>query len=407
MLLLPARGAGTPDVFVGVRSMNPPTRTLEDAVKMLLGRTPVPEGVETVFLLEALERVIRDDCFARFDLPPFDRSPLDGYAVRHEDLVAAGPLNPAVLTVTQHIYAGDVPETPIFPGEAAQVATGAPLPPGATCVVALEDTDCGKKRVEVYVSLEKHQNYVFRGEDFFAGHLVIERGTRIKSTHVGLLAGQGIKEVRVYPRPKVGLFPIGSELAPAGTSLSGGMIYDSNGPALAARIRELGGEPRVQQNVADDLASIVKVLEGLLKDCDFVVTTGGVSVGERDYMHQVAELLGGEILFYRLDYKPGGVTLALLKNGKPILCLPGSPFAAFMSFELLAGPVLKKLAGLKKVQFDRISVVLKERFPKPSPHRRFVRGQLRGGEVFLGAGMKAGSRASGSFSSWVRGNCLI
>ncbi|MDR1048568.1 MAG: molybdopterin molybdotransferase MoeA, partial [Synergistaceae bacterium] len=345
------------------------------------------------------------DCFARTDQPPFDRSPLDGYAARHEDLAAAGPGTPAVLTVTQKIYAGDTPEKPVGPGEAARVATGAPLPPGTDCVAAQEDTDRGEERVEVYISLGRHQNYVFRGEDLRAGYRIVEKGTRLKSAHIGVLAGQGIRELQVFPRPRVGVLSVGSELCPFETPLRPlpGMIYDSNSWTLAARIREMGGEPRVAKRAEDDPSRIAAALEDLLEENVLVVTAGGVSVGERDYMPLAGERLGAAPLFHGLGYKPGGITLALLKSGKPILCLSGNPFAAFMSFELLAGPVLGKLAGLKEPRLARLRAVLRGDFPKPSPNRRFLRGRLSGGEVFV----EKKGHASGSLFSLTRCNCLI
>jgi molybdopterin molybdotransferase len=183
------------------------------------------------------------------------------------------------------------------------------------------------------------------------------------------------------------------------------MIYDSNSQLLAARVRELGGEAQVEKGVVDDPAQIAAALERLLEDQDLVITAGGVSVGERDYMPQAGRLLGGKTLFHGLGYKPGGITLALLKDGKLILCLSGNPFAAFMSFELLAGPVLRKLAGLKEARLDRLQAVLRGSFLKPklSPNRRFIRGWLRGGEVFV----EKEGHASGSLSSLTRSNCLI
>ncbi|MDR3229877.1 MAG: molybdopterin molybdotransferase MoeA [Synergistaceae bacterium] len=378
---------------------------LEEAVTLLLEQTPAPEVFDAVPLLDASGRVVCQDYFARIDQPPFDRSPLDGYAARHEDLGTAGREHPAVLTVTRQIHAGDAPGKPLGPGESVRVATGAPIPPEATCVAAQEDTDCGKERVEVYVSLKKHQNCVFRGEDFHAGQRLAERGTRLTGAHIGLLAGQGIGEVRVSPRPKVGLLSVGSELVPAGKggTLLPGRIYDSNSPTLAARVRELGGEAHVEERVPDEPAQISAALERLLEGRDLVITSGGVSVGEHDYMPRVGELLGGKTLFHGLGYRPGGVTLALLKDSRLILCLSGNPFAAFMSLELLAGPVLRKLAGLKEVRLDRLRAVLRGDFSKPSPNRRFIRGRLRGGEVFV----EKEGHASGSLLSLTRCNCLI
>jgi molybdopterin molybdotransferase len=322
-------------------------------------------------------------------------------------LAGAAPETPAILTVTQKIHAGDRPAKTIGPGEAALVATGAPLPSGADCVAAQENTDGGGERVEVYVSLKKYQNYAFQGEHLRAGSLLADRGTRLKSAHIGLLAGQGVKELRVYPRPKIALLSVGSELVlPAKGKeealLSPGMIYDSNSWSLAARVLELGGQAHVAGLIEDDPVQIAAALEGLLKTHDLVITAGGVSVGERDYMPQAGQLLNTETLFHGLGYKPGGSTLAMLKEEKLILCLSGNPFAALMSFELLARPVLRKLAGLKEpAQSTRIRAVLRGNFPKPSPHRRFIRGRLSGGEVFLEDEGRA------SLLSLSRCDCLI
>ena len=387
--------------------------TLEEAVELLLQNTPTPRFFVSVPLLDALGRVAAGDYVSRFDQPPFDRSPLDGYAARCEDIADATPENPAILTVVQKIYAGAGVGKPIGPGEAAFILTGAPLPPGANCVVAQEDADKDAERVKIRLPLKKHQNCVFRGEDIKAGHLMAERGTKLNSAHIGILAGQGICELEVYPRNNIALMSVGNELAPpsnrssdvpAGeTPLPFGMIYESNSWTLAARVLELGGESHVAKCAMDDPCQIATALEKLLGENDFVITTGGVSVGERDYMPQALKKLNANTLFHGLKYKPGGITLGVLKDGKLILCLPGNPFAAFMSFELLARPALGKLAGLKDFRACRIRAVLRGTFPKHSHQRRFIRGCMVGGEVFV----EKEGHAAGSLSSLTRCNCLI
>ena len=383
--------------------------TLEEAINLLLNNTPTPGHLISVPLLEALGRVAARDYVAIFEQPPFDRSPLDGYAVRHEDIASAAPENPAILTVTRKIYAGAGTGEPIGPGEAALILTGAPVPPGADCVVAQEDTDRGAEQVEICRPLKKHQNYVFRGEDLKAGYLLAEKGTRLNSAHIGILAGQGFRELEVYRRNKIAVMSVGNELASPvkdlsdATPLPFGMIYESNSWTLAARALELGEEPSVAKCAADDPSQIAASLQKLLEDHDFVITSGGVSVGEYDYVPQALERCGVKTLFHGLRYKPGGITLGGIKDNKPILCLPGNPFAAFMSFELLARPALGKLAGLKDPATPRLRAVLRGAFSKSSPQRRFIRGLLFGGEVFV----EKGGHASGSLSSLSRCNCLI
>ncbi|MDR2798504.1 MAG: molybdopterin molybdotransferase MoeA [Treponema sp.] len=377
--------------------------SVDSAIALLLERTPGPEKSMLLPLLETLHRIAGKDQDARIDLPPFDNSPLDGFALGHTDSVGASKDKPVFLRVIETIYAGDVPQKPLAPGECARVMTGAALPKGATCVIPLEDTDNHPDTVGIFHALKAHQNYRFHGEDIRQGQPILSKGERITAAQVGLLAAQGFTDIPVFARPQVGILSTGNELMSGPEPLIPGKIYDSNRYLLAARVLALGAEPVWTSKIADDPALIAQAVEDLLKTCDCIISTGGVSVGDHDYMPQVGAYIGAEPLFRRVQMKPGGWATALYKDTKIILCLSGNPFAAVMSFDLLAGPVIRRLAGAAPVLPPKIPGVLQEPFPKASPQGRFLYARREGREVFL---PKAGY-VSGSLASLIGCNCIL
>jgi molybdopterin molybdotransferase len=365
---------------------------LESAVERLLERTPVPNEHETVSLLDALGRISYMNLKALTDAPPFDNSPVDGFAVCHTDLSEASADSPAVLRVAETLYAGDGPIGSLVPGTCVRVMTGAPIPPGATCVVRYEDTDNGKAYVKIPVSLKKHQNYRFQGEDIRKDHGILCKGESITPAHIGVLAGQGYTDAPVFKRPRVGVLSTGSELMSGNQPLKPGKIYDSNRYMLGAKVRTSGGEPVFCPNVADDPETIAEALTALLKLCDFAVTTGGVSVGDRDYMPLVGKILEAEPVFRGVQMKPGGWITAFRLDSKLILCLSGNPGAASINFDLLARPVIRRLAGCLQVLPRRIRCVLQKPFPKASESRRFLYARLEdGGVIPSSTGFVSGS----------------
>ena len=375
---------------------------LEQALQILLGHIDRPDRYEELPLLEALGRILYDHVQARIDQPPFNRSPLDGYAVHHEDLKSATKGSPAVLRVSQCIYAGDWPRQRLQRGQAAVIMTGSPLPDGATCVVRQEDTDRGESTVQINVSHGKHQNVCFRGEDVEAGRLLVSKGTSLDYARIGVLAGQGISRVRVYPKPRIGVLSTGSELMPVGEQLQPGKIYDSNRYTLMLRAMELGAEPALDRSLPDVPQLLSSAIDEALPHCDLLMTTGGVSVGARDYMPMVGEMIGAQKLFHGVAVKPGHCALALKKDGKLIICLSGNPFAAFATFELLAAPLIRKLSGGTSAG-KRIRANMLDTFDKASQGRRFVRARFDSGQVFF----PTDDHEAGVLSSLIDCNCLI
>jgi len=380
-----------------------PSISVEQAVDILNNHTKSPALSETLLLPEALGRIAAFDIVASMDQPPFDRSPLDGYAVNARDILLASKDRPTTLNVTQTIYAGDVPIDPIGFGAAARIMTGAWLPLGANCVVRQEDTDYGAEQVRIFRSLREHENYCRRGEDVTFGQELICRGQRLNSISLGILASQGKKHIKVFTRPKIGILSTGSELIAAGEPLPPGKIYDSNFYTLSMRAREAGAQVGFISNINDNPYLLATALNEALKLCDVIVTSGGVSVGEHDYMPQAGELIGAKTLFHGIAAKPGGSALSLKKDGKLILCLSGNPFAAFATFELLAIPVLRKLSGCSEVLPKRLTATLMDAFNKPSKGRRFLRAYMEGGKVFF----SGDGHSSGILSSLSGCNCLI
>ena len=381
----------------------PMDRFSTEEASALLCRCASPVRRETLPLTRALGRVAAREVSAVMDQPPFDRTPLDGYALRHESLANACAETPTVLPVCRRIFAGDPPGDPIPSGCAARIMTGAPIPPGADCVVRQEDTDLGEETVRIFVSLSAHDNICDRGEDLRSGAPLFPAGTVLTPAHLGVLAGQGMETVEVFARPRIGLLSTGDELMLPGTSLTPGKIYNSNQFYLSARLEQLGMEPVISPVHGDDPEVLSAAVAELLGDCDAVVTTGGVSVGQKDYMPAVCRRLNAARLFHGVAVKPGSPMLAMTVRGKPVVCLSGNPFAAAATLETVARPMLLRLAGRRDCALPRASGVLTAPFRKASPGRRLVRATLTDGSVSL----PAGGQVSGVLSSWMGCNCLI
>lgn len=375
---------------------------VEEAVARILNALDVPEKTEEIPLLQALGRVAAGNVCARVAQPPFDRSALDGYALRAADIAAAGPETPVTLPVSRYLCAGSDPGGPLAPGTAARIMTGASVPAGADCVLRQEDTESDGQTVTFHAPVEARANVCFAGEDIAPGKCLVPAGTRLDEVYLGLLAGQGVQTVTVYAKPRAALMPTGDELCSPETPLRPGKIYDSNGPMLAARMLRLGAEPTLLAAGPDDPAALAGKLARLLAEYPLVITTGGVSVGDRDYLPQAAEEAGAKLLFYGIDAKPGTPALAAGKDGHVLLCLSGNPFASFATFELLARPALAKLQGADPAPV-RVRAALANGFGKPSPLRRFVRATLMGGVVTL----PKGGHFSGGIGALAGCNCLV
>lgn len=378
--------------------------TLEQAVNLLKNHTRKMQRSEWIPILRALGRISADTITAPVDQPPFPRSPLDGYAVWHQDLETAEKDNPAVLQVIGCVYAGDPPQYTVASGQAVRIMTGAPIPKGADCVVRQEDTMAtGEHTVAVFQTLKEYQNYCFTGEDIAKGQIILKKGEKITAGMIGLLASQGITQVKVLEKIRITIISTGSELIQPGEELSAGKIYDSNRFLLNVYAEEKGLEVCATESISDDAEAISRLLVKYSETADLVVCTGGVSVGEKDYMEAAGTMAGAQILFHGVKLKPGSPVLAMKRNETLILCLSGNPYAAFATFALLVLPIVEEMLETQECLLHRGKGIMKADFCKASPGRRFVRARQNCGQVDF-AGDK---HASGMISSLAGSNCLI
>lgn len=379
------------------------TRIELEEARALLAESVRPLGVEQVSRQEALGRTLAEDVTAPLDQPPFDRSPLDGYALRSADLTGASPEHPVSLRVVETVYAGGVPSRALGPGEAIRIMTGAMLPRGCDCVLQHERTDNGLKQVQIYAALSPHDNYCDRGEDYRTGEVLLPAGTVVDAAAVGVLASAGLSSVPVRRRPVVRVLSTGDEVvSPDLHPLPAGKIYGSNQELLTARLRELGVSDVKGLLIGDDPREVADTMAQLLGECDLLITTGGVSAGDKDIFHEALPLLGVERVFWKVNLKPGTPAMYSLWQGQPILSLSGNPFAAAATFELLARPLLAALTGESRFSLRSRTAVVEGSFPKASPGRRFLRGFYQEGRVSL-----TGKNDSGMLASLVGCNCLV
>lgn len=346
------------------------------AREYLLKKTAPIHRMEGVPLMKADGRVLAEPAYAVGDVPPFDRSPYDGYAFRAEDTAEAGPETPVTLRILEEVPAGSMWSREVTPGTATKILTGAPVPPGADAVTKYEDTVFTQETVTIAAQFSSGDNVIPRGEDVKQGQLLAETGTIIDSALLGTLAAQGVTEPLVYGIPKVGIITTGSELAEPGETLSGGKIVNTNRYTFLAAVRHAGCEPVVIGAPGDDPEAIAAAMDRALAECDLVITTGGVSVGDYDFTPDAMERAGAEILIRTLQLKPGGASAYGIRDGKLICGLSGNPASALTNYYAVVLPVLRKLRGLAQPRLTEVSVVLAEDFRKRSPRTRLIRGTL-------------------------------
>ena len=340
----------------------------------LLTAAARPVGTEAVPLASCAGRILAQDLIAESNVPPFDRSPFDGYAVRTEDTLAASHENPVTLRILEEIPASRVPQYALTPGTASKILTGAPIPPGSDAVIPFEKTEFTETEVTLFAPLQSGSNIVRIGEDIRKGALLASAGQRIDAGLMGSLAGQNIVSPLVYRRPRIGILSTGSELVELGHDLSPGKIRDTNRYSMAAAVSELGAEPVLLPSVLDQVELIADAMEQALSECDALITTGGVSVGDYDLTPAAMEAIGAEILFRKVDLKPGMACCYGIRDGKLLCGLSGNPASSITNYYAVALPAMRRLCGLKEYEVREIPVTLADRFGKRSPSNRLLRG---------------------------------
>ena len=347
-----------------------------DAARELLLARVAPVHTERAALETAAGRVLAEPLCAAENVPPFDRSPYDGYALRSADISGASREKPVTLRIVEEIAAGGVSHIPVAAGCCVKILTGAPIPPGVDCVEMYENTEFDAQAASFFAPKRAGENIIRAGEDVRVGTQLADAGDIIDPGLAGTLAAQGCARPLVYARPRVGLISTGSELVEAAEALRPGMIRNSNRYTLTAALSALGCEAAYYGVAGDRTETISALLRRALDECDAVVLTGGVSVGDYDKTPEAMEAADCEILVRGVRLKPGGACCYGLRDGKPVAALSGNPASALTNFYAIAAPVLKKLAGRRDYQPQEISVSLAADFGKKSKLMRLVRGRL-------------------------------
>ncbi len=376
--------------------------SLSEALNCLLPQAAPITETEHVDLWSLMGRVLAEDVISSFDQPPFARSPLDGYALRAADLANASHENPAVLDVIDEICAGNVSDKFLEPGQAIRIMTGAPIPHGADCVVRQENTDYGERCVSVYEVLSSGKNICPAGEDFTTGTLLLKAGTLLRSAEAGLLAEAGLTQVPVYRKPRIALFSTGDEVVPPGTPLTPGTIYDSNLITVGNALLSFGAELTVREHCPDDASLLAEKIRTTAGSADLIVTTGGVSVGKKDILHEVFSLIPARRLFWKIAIKPGMPTLCGLYENTLLVCLSGNPFSAFVSTQLLLRPLLALISRRPDLLAKKVSAVLDTPYRKYTRTACYLCASLQDGRVRF----PAGRSGNGILSTVVGSNCL-
>jgi len=342
--------------------------------RILAGVEPLAATAQP--LNEALGLCLVEPCVSAIDLPRFDNSSMDGYAVRAHDVAQATHDRPALLPVVGEVHAGVSLPSAVAPGTVVKIMTGAPVPAGADTVVAYESTDRGDSQVAIYEAVPSGTAIRRAGDAVNAGTTVLEPDTVLGPREIGLLASLGVSHVRVRPRPRVVVVSTGDELREPGTRLDGHTIYDGNSHMLAAAVRAAGGVARRIGAMGDDPALFAEHLAAHLDDADLVVTSGGISQGDRDVVKHGLEASGG-VRFDRLAMRPGKPQGFGHVGGRvPIITLPGNPVSAFVSFEVFVLPALRRMMGLAPYSRPPADAVLTADVDSPAGLREYVRGAL-------------------------------
>jgi molybdopterin molybdotransferase len=364
---------------------------LEDALSQMLAALPMPE-TERIQLSVAHERILAEPINARINVPPFDNSAMDGYAVRATDVAKASAAAPVLLRVRGKVAAGETASTQIASGECMRLFTGSPVPRGADAVVMQEDTkpDPGAPDgILICDSARPGENVRRRGSDMQQGAMLAKAGDALTAGRIGLLAACGIGDVTVGKRPRVGLLATGSELREAGQPLEPGQIYESNRSMLAALVERTGAIPQGYPLVMDSLAATQQALETALRECDAVVTSGGVSVGEMDFVKAAFEGLGGELQFWKVAIRPGKPFVFGRCRGKLLFGLPGNPVSAFVTYLVLVRPALLRCQGATTISLPTQPGALAEPLANPGDRRHFMRVRLDDSGKVHSAGQQA------------------
>jgi len=353
----------------------------------------------------ALNRVLAEEIRSPREVPPFRNSAMDGFAVRADDIRGASDDAPKVLRVVETIGAGSVATRPVAAGQATRIMTGAPVPDGADSVVRVEDTEPGEDQVGIRVAVEPGANVRHPGEDIRSGDLVFAPGRVLRPADIGVLASVGVSVARVVRRPRVAVIATGDELVELGQPLGPGQIVNSNAYTLAAAVEEVGGEP-VIIGIVSDRPDVMEESFARGLRADVLLSTGGVSVGNFDYVRSTLSNLGYQESFWRVAQKPGKPLSFGLRRETPVFGLPGNPVSSLVCFYVYVVPALRTMMGMTEVHLPAVEATLIEGVRKAESFTEFVRCSFEGSRSDMRV-RSTGSQSSGVLRSMSVGDGLI
>jgi len=362
-------------------------------------------GTERVSILECLGRVLAETVVSPWDIPPLDNSAMDGFAVRRAELVHASPECPVSLEVIEELPAGRIAARAVGPGTAIRIMTGAPIPAGADAVVRMEDTHVEGTRVLVQVAVHPGEHIRRSGEDVRHGEVTLESGCLLTPAAIGMLASLGRAFVQVTQRPRVAVLATGDELVDIGGDRRDGKIIASNLYGLAAQVRECGAIPEVLGIASDTREAIEAGLRQAMA-CDVILTSGGVSLGDRDLVNEVLHHLGHEMHFWHVAMKPGRPLAFGLLGRSPVFGLPGNPVACMISFEQFVRPALLRMMGHRRLFRSSVQARLQETVHQQPGRTTFTRAVVTRAQDGLVV-TTTGTQSSGVLRSMVQANGLL
>ncbi|MGG0541213.1 gephyrin-like molybdotransferase Glp [Priestia aryabhattai] len=391
---------------------------------MLESRTPIsiPEAIEKVMtykrkgsiervsITESYGRYLGEDIIADQNVPHFNKSLYDGFAVRAQDCVEVSNEHSVEFEVVGEIGAGSVFEEEVKPFQAVRIMTGAQVPQSCDAVVMLEVTKSYEKEGKTYMALSrrasKWEHIALKGEETKKGDVLVSKGTRINPGVTAFLATFGYADVAVVKQPVVGVLTTGSELLDVNEPLEPGKIRNSNSYMALAQIVRSGGIPKYLGKLEDDFDRCYEAVEKALEEVDILLTTGGVSVGDYDYLPAIYEKLGANVLFNKIAMRPGSVTTVAERNGQLLFGLSGNPSACYVGFELFVRPIVRSFLHSPAPHLHKTKAVLNGRFKEPNAFTRMVRGEMtdEGGRLLV---TPVGMDKSGAISSLAAANGLI
>ena len=371
---------------------------IKEAVNIIKNNLKPKEDVRKVSIINSINKVCAQDIYSPMDSPPFDRSPYDGYAY-------SANITKKELTIVGEVYAGDVFKDKLGKNEAIKIMTGGKIPDGANCVIKKEDVTVLANTIILNKDLKEYENYIFKGEDIQKNQLIIKQGDIITYESIGILASLGIDEILVYEDLKIGILTTGTEIQELNEALEDGKIYNSNKYILYSKLLKRGIEPIIVEKSKDCIMELESKIKSILKDVDILITTGGVSVGDKDLIPEAFKNIGGRELFWKVKVKPGGACYASIIDNKLMFGLSGNPHALIVAYENILVPTIDFLSN--KTYNSKIQAIFKGSFTKKSSVDRYLNGRMytSSGRIYVSMTDNKDSKARlwGTLNS----NCMI